>query len=62
MTPEAPFPPWHAGWVGRGLLAVAVVFLLKEAQPLLLPVASAVVLTFVLSPSVRWLRRRGRPE
>ena len=62
MTPEAPFPPWHAGWVGRGLLAVAVVFLLKEAQPLLLPVASAVVLTFVLSPSVRWLRRRGLPE
>lgn len=62
MTPEAPSPPWHAGWVGRGLLAVAVVFLLKEAQPLLLPVASAVVLTFVLSPAVRWLRRRGLPE
>ena len=62
MTLQASSSPWHAGWVGRGLLAVAVVFLLKEAQPLLLPVVSAVVLTFVLSPAVRWLRRRGLPE
>ena len=62
MTLQASSSPWHAGWVGRGLLAVAIVFLLKEAQPLLLPVVSAVVLTFVLSPAVRWLRRRGLPE
>jgi predicted PurR-regulated permease PerM len=62
MALEAHSPPWHAGWVGRGLLTVAIVLLLKEAQPLLLPVASAVVLTFVLSPAVRWLRRRGLPE
>jgi predicted PurR-regulated permease PerM len=58
----APPPPWHAGWVGRGLLAIAIVFLLQQAQPLLLPMASAVVLTFVLAPAVRWLRRRGLPE
>ena len=63
MSPSDPAPPaaWHTGWVGRGLLTVAVILLLDQAQPLLLPVATAVVLTFVLSPAVRWLRRRGLP-
>ena len=46
----------------RALLAIALVFLLKEGQPLLAPVVIAVLLTFVLAPLVRWLRRRGIPE
>ena len=63
-APDAPPPsPQPAPvWVGRGLLFVAVVFLLKEARPLLLPVAVAVVFTFVLSTPVRALRRRGLHE
>ena len=37
----------------RALLAIALVFLLKEGQPLLAPVVIAVLLTFVLAPLVR---------
>lgn len=64
MSPPDPAPStaWHAGWVGRGLFTVALILLLQHAQALLLPIATAVVLTFVLSPAVRWLRRRGLPE
>jgi len=43
-------------------VAIALVFLLKEGQPLLAPVVIAVLLTFVLAPLVRWLRRHGVPE
>lgn len=46
----------------RGLFLLALVFALREAQPLLAPVVIAVVLTFVLAPAVRALRRRGLPE
>lgn len=46
----------------RALLAVALIFLLREAQTLLVPVVAAVVLTFLLSGPVRALRRRGVPE
>ena len=46
----------------RALLAIALVFLMKEAQPLFAPLVIAVLLTFVLSPLVRWLQRRGVPE
>jgi predicted PurR-regulated permease PerM len=49
-------------WVGRALLAVAIVFLLENAKPLMLPVVIAVAFTFVLAAPVRWLRRRGLPE
>ncbi len=49
-------------WVGRGLLFVAIVFLLEHARPLLLPVAIAIVFTFVLAAPVRALRRRGVHE
>lgn len=52
----------HAPWALRLVLVVALVFALREAQPLLAPVVIAVVLTFVLAPAVRWLRRRGVPE
>ncbi|MEO5843436.1 MAG: AI-2E family transporter [Caldimonas sp.] len=49
-------------WLGRGLLFVAVVFLLEHARPLLLPVAIAIVFTFVLAAPVRALRRAGVHE
>lgn len=49
-------------WALRGLFAVAAIWLVKQAQPLLAPVVIAVVLTFVLAPAVRGLRRRGLPE
>ncbi|MEO7009967.1 MAG: AI-2E family transporter, partial [Caldimonas sp.] len=51
-----------ATWVGRGLLAVAIVFLLENAKPLMLPVVIAIAFTFVLAAPVRWLRRRGLSE
>ncbi len=49
-------------WLGRGLLFVAIVFLLEHARPLLLPVAIAIVFTFVLAAPVRALRRAGIHE
>ena len=55
-------PPSGFGWVGGGLLFVAAVYLLREAQPLMVPIAVAVVLTLVLSAPVRYLARRGIPE
>jgi predicted PurR-regulated permease PerM len=51
-----------ATWLGRGLLFVAIVFLLEHARPLLLPVTIAVVFTFVLAAPVRALQRRGIHE
>ena len=49
-------------WIGRGLLAIAVVLLLEHARPLLLPIAIAIVFTFVLAAPVRALRRAGIHE
>jgi predicted PurR-regulated permease PerM len=49
-------------WVGRGLLFVATVFLLEHARPLLLPIAIAIVFTFVLAAPVRALQRAGIHE
>jgi predicted PurR-regulated permease PerM len=49
-------------WVGRSLLFIAVVFLLEHARPLLLPVAIAIVFTFVLAAPVHALRRAGIHE
>lgn len=49
-------------WVGRGLLFVALVFLFREARPLLLPVTLAIVFTFVLAAPVRAMRRAGIHE
>lgn len=45
-----------------GLLAVALLVLAKYAQAVLLPVAVAIVLTFLFSPLVRRLRRYGIPD
>lgn len=42
--------------------ALAAVFTLREARPLLAPAPIAVLLTFVLAPGVRSLRYRGSPE
>jgi len=54
--------PGKASAVTRGLFFIAAVFLLREAQALMVPIAVAVVFTFVLSTPVRFLRRRGIPE
>jgi hypothetical protein len=61
-APVAVPVPWHGSRTLKGLLAIATIFLLKLAQPLLVPVVVAVVLTFLLSPQVRALRRHGVPE
>jgi predicted PurR-regulated permease PerM len=45
-----------------GLLAVAIILLLKETAALMVPIAAALVLTFVFAPVVRWLRRHGVRE
>ncbi len=65
MPPLGIEPTARAGattWLGRGLLFVATVFLLEHARPLLLPVAIAIVFTFVLAGPVRALQRRGVHE
>lgn len=49
-------------WALRGLFFIALIFALREARTLLAPVVIAVVLTFVLAPGVRYLRKRGVPE
>lgn len=46
----------------RGLFALALIFAVREARPLLAPVLIAVLLTLALAPAVRWLRQRGVPE
>jgi predicted PurR-regulated permease PerM len=46
----------------HGLLAVALIILFKYAQPVLLPIAVAIVFTFLFSPLVRRLRRYGVPD
>lgn len=63
MGPSA--APPHRGvppWVGQALLVVAAVFLLRAAKVVLLPVALALVFTFVLAPPVRRLRSAGVPS
>jgi len=49
-------------WATRGLLLIALVFLLKEASAIVLPVLVALILTFVLAPAVRTMRHHGMPE
>jgi predicted PurR-regulated permease PerM len=60
MTPTPLRRP--LGWAVKGLFWIALVFFVKAAQPLLLPIVIAVVLTFVLATPVRLLRRHGIPE
>jgi predicted PurR-regulated permease PerM len=54
--------PWLKNAALRGLFVIAIVALLKAAAELLIPIALALVLTFVLTPPVRRLRRYGIPE
>jgi predicted PurR-regulated permease PerM len=61
-VPEVSLVTAGSSWVARGILAVAVVFLLENAKPLMLPVVIAVAFAFVLSAPVRWLRRHGVAE
>ena len=49
-------------WAIRGLFIIALLLLLREARSLLVPVVIALMLAFVLTPSVRRLRRLGIPE
>lgn len=49
-------------WAGLTLVFIAAVFLLVAARPVLLPIAIAIVFTFVLAAPVRALRRRGVHE
>lgn len=57
-----PAPPAGKSRAVKALLFIALVFLLKSAQALMVPVAVAVVLTFVLAAPVRLLRERGIAE
>ncbi|MDH0866087.1 AI-2E family transporter [Mitsuaria sp. GD03876] len=60
---SAPLPPTSMRrWATRGLLLIALVFLLKEASAIVLPVLVALILTFVLAPAVRTMRHHGMPE
>jgi predicted PurR-regulated permease PerM len=59
--PSSPNAPLMPPWVGKALLAIAVLFLLQAAQPVLLPLAAALMLTFVLFGPVRALTRLGLP-
>ncbi|AKJ30584.1 AI-2E family transporter [Caldimonas brevitalea] len=63
--PPFPATPRSGGgvprWVGVALLAIALVFLLKAAKTVALPVTVAVMLTFVLAAPVRSLQRAGVP-
>lgn len=51
-----------AAWVWRGIFVFVLVFGVREARSLLAPIVVAVMLTFVLAPAVRQLRRVGLPE
>lgn len=52
----------RANWASNALLAIAVVFLLKAAKAILVPMALAVVLAFTLTAPVRWLHAGGIPR
>jgi predicted PurR-regulated permease PerM len=54
--------PWLKNAALRGLFVIAIVAMLKAAAELLIPIALALLLTFVLTPPVRSLRRYGIPE
>jgi len=60
-TSVPPAPKGMPGWVGKALLAIAAVFLLQAAKAVLMPLAVAILLTFVLFGPVRLLTRAGVP-
>lgn len=60
-TPPATPARGMPSWVGKALLAIAAVFLLQAAKAVLMPLAVAILLTFVLFGPVRMLTRIGVP-
>ncbi|MCW7536331.1 AI-2E family transporter [Aquabacterium sp. A7-Y] len=60
--PPGPAPSRSVpAWVGFALLGIALVLLLKLGKSVALPVAVAVMMTFVLATPVRGLQRAGVP-
>jgi predicted PurR-regulated permease PerM len=57
-TPDSP----RASLTLKTLVAIALIVLLKMANEVLLPILIAIILTFLLAPLVRGLRRRGVDE
>ncbi|SEL18964.1 Predicted PurR-regulated permease PerM [Roseateles sp. YR242] len=57
-----PRPTTVRRWASRGLLLIALLFLLREASSIVLPVLVALILTFVMAPAVRTMRHHGLPE
>jgi predicted PurR-regulated permease PerM len=53
--------PAGASWVGKALLAIAALFLLQAAKPVLMPLVVAILLTFLLFGPVRALARLRIP-
>ncbi|UXH80539.1 AI-2E family transporter [Roseateles amylovorans] len=49
-------------WASRGLLLIALLFLLRAASAIVLPILAALILTFVLAPAVRTFRHHRIPE
>lgn len=65
MTTLPLLPRQLAGRSGGGqrvLLVAVIVLLMKVAEALLIPIAVALVLTFVFAPLVRRMRQHGVPE
>jgi predicted PurR-regulated permease PerM len=61
MVPSAYLPEWQRAVtvLSATVVAATVVCVLYFGRSILIPVALAVLLTFVLSPAVAWLHRRG---
>jgi predicted PurR-regulated permease PerM len=55
-------PPQRAGFAAVGLLALAVLYTLYIARVLILPIVLAILLSLILWPIVRGLRRLRIPE
>ncbi|HZV94251.1 MAG TPA: AI-2E family transporter, partial [Caldimonas sp.] len=62
FAPGSDRPDPFSSWVGRSLLFIAVVLLLWQGRTLFVPIAIAIVFTFVLAAPVRALRRAGIHE
>lgn len=59
--PAVEVKPTATTWVGKALLAIAAVFLLQAAKPVVMPLVIALLLTFLLFGPVRALARLGIP-
>lgn len=61
MTPGGHLPEWQRALIALSMtvVTITVVCVLYFARSILIPVALAVLLTFVLSPAVAFLHRRG---